>query len=157
MGLRKAASQLLLHRPTSICTCLLLKNNTLLDLLKILSFVWWFVQNQVKSFTDNLVKKQNFVDQTCFKKSEMNRNGIDTNVDIYRSTRISTSTKELTKNKPSENYTCKINAHPTRDLESLYTCVHASSLHRIDSLLSVCYLKRYRSCSQELNFQINTY
>lgn len=57
MGLRKAASQLLLHRPTSICTCLLLKNNTLLDLLKILSFVWWFVQNQVKSFTDNLVKK----------------------------------------------------------------------------------------------------
>lgn len=57
MGLRKAASQLLLHRPTFICTCLLLKNNTLLDLLKILSFVWWFVQNQVKSFTDNLVKK----------------------------------------------------------------------------------------------------
>lgn len=61
MGLRKAASQLLLHRPTSICTCLLLKNNTLLDLLKILSFVWWFVQNQVKSFTDNLVKKKNIL------------------------------------------------------------------------------------------------
>lgn len=135
MGLRKAASQLLLHRPTSICTCLLLKNNTLLDLLKILSFVWWFVQNQVKSFTDNLVQKKYFVDQTCFKKSEMNRNGIDTNVDIYRSTHISTSTKEY--------YTCKINAHPTRDLESLYTCVHASSLHRIDSLLHcICLLSK---------------
>lgn len=77
---------------------------------------------------------------------------IYTDLHVYRPVQ-----KNKPKKKPSENYTCKINAHPTRDLESLYTCVHASSLHRIDSLLSVCYLKRYRSCSQELNFQINTY
>lgn len=101
MGLRKAASQLLLHRPTSICTCLLLKNNTLLDLLKILSFVWWFVQNQVKSFTDNLVKKKYFVDQTCFKKSDMNRNGIDTNVDIYTDLHVY---RPVQKNKPKINH-----------------------------------------------------
>lgn len=97
MGLRKAASQLLLHRPTSICTCLLLKNNTLLDLLKILSFVWWFVQNQVKSFTDNLVKKKYFVDQTCFKKSEMalTQMSIYTDLHVYR---------PVQKNKPKINH-----------------------------------------------------
>lgn len=44
--------------------------------------------------------------------------------------------RPVQKNKPKINHQ-KINAHPTRDLESLYTCVHASSLHRIDSLLSV--------------------
>lgn len=157
MGLRKAASQLLLHRPTFICTCLLLKNNTLLDLLKILSFVWWFVHNQVKSFTDNLVQKNILLIRLVLRNQKwiemaLTQMSIYTDLHVYRPVQ-----KNKPKKKPSENYICKINAHPTRDLESLYTCVHASSLHRIDSLLSVCYLKRYRSCSQELNFQINTY
>lgn len=77
---------------------------------------------------------------------------IYTDLNVYR---------PVQKNKPKINHQkithAKLMHHPTRDLESLYTCVHASSLHRIDSLLSVCYLKRYRSCSQVLNFQINTY
>lgn len=148
MGLRKAASQLLLHRPTSICTCLLLKNNTLLDLLKILSFVWWFVQNQVKNILliRLVLRNQKWIEMALTQMS------IYTDLHVYR---------PVQKNKPKINHQkithAKLMHHPTRDLESLYTCVHASSLHRIDSLLSVCYLKRYRSCSQELNFQINTY
>lgn len=148
MGLRKAASQLLLHRPTSICTCLLLKNNTLLDLLKILSFVWWFVQNQVKNILliRLVLRNQKWIEMALTQMS------IYTDLHVYR---------PIQKNKPKINHQkithAKLMHHPTRDLESLYTCVHASSLHRIDSLLSVCYLKRYRSCSQELNFQINTY
>lgn len=157
MGLRKAASQLLLHRPTSICTCLLLKNNTLLDLLKILSFVWWFVQNQVKSFTDNLVKKNILLIRLVLRYQKwiemaLTQMSIYTDLHVYR---------PVQKNKPKINHQkithAKLMHHPTRDLESLYTCVHALSLHRIVSLLSVCYLKRYRSCSQELNFQNNTY
>lgn len=63
---------------------------------------------------------------------------IYTDLHVYRPVQ-----KNKQKKKPSENYTCKINAHPTRDLESLYTCVHASSLHRIDSLLHcICLLSK---------------
>lgn len=100
MGLRKAASQLLLHRPTFICTCLLLKNNTLLDLLKILSFVWWFVQNQVKSFTDNLVQKNILLIRLVLRNQKwiemaLTQMSIYTDLHVYR---------PVQKNKPKINH-----------------------------------------------------
>lgn len=91
MGLRKAASQLLLHRPTSICTCLLLKNNTLLDLLKILSFVWWFVQNQVKNILliRLVLRNQKWIEMVLTQMS------IYTDLHVYR---------PVQKNKPKINH-----------------------------------------------------
>lgn len=55
--------------------------------------------------------------------------------------------RPVQKNKPKINHQkithAKLMHHPTRDLESLYTCVHASSLHRIDSLLHcICLLSK---------------
>lgn len=182
MGLRKAAPHLLCH--TCICTCMLLKKRGMkLDPLKLMYFVWWFCTESCTNFYWYLVKKitgKYIFDQTSFQCFLFivlrNQKGIELNLmqmTMYRSTRLSISRNKVNQEYNSKlhiytyttihmqihihNYThAKLIHHPTRDLESLYTCVHASSTHIIDLLLSSCYLLTYRTYSQKLNFQTYT-